>query len=197
MDKNYPWTVILDAAAFVIHLTTSRQKGYSLGQLIFDRDVIIPKKHRVDWELIRKQKQTKINRDNACKNKHTVDYDYKVGDKVILLNHTAYKYETPYSGTFLITKCFTNGTVMLQYGTVQMTYNIRCIKPYKSDTKFEYFNPKNIDDTVNVQRDIHILLYEAKAWNKVYDQIHTGTLTLIHIIRVSEVFMEKYFLHNS
>ena len=27
--------------------------------------------------------------------KHIVDYDYKVGDKVILINHTKYKYETP------------------------------------------------------------------------------------------------------
>ena len=54
-----------------------------------------------------------INRDNARENKHRVDYDYKFGDKVILLNHTAHKYETPYKGTFGITKCFTNGMVIL------------------------------------------------------------------------------------
>ena len=50
----------------------------------------------MDWELIRKQKQTQINRYNARNNKHRVYYDYKVGDKFILAEHTAYKYETPY-----------------------------------------------------------------------------------------------------
>ena len=63
-----------------------------MGQLIFGRDIIIPIKHRVDWELIRQQKQTQINRDNACENKHKFDYDYKVGDKVMLTDHTTYKY---------------------------------------------------------------------------------------------------------
>ena len=32
----------------------------------------------------------------------------------MLTNHTAYKYETPYKGPFVITQCFTNGTVHLQ-----------------------------------------------------------------------------------
>ena len=106
-------------------------------------------KHRVDWELICHQKQTQINRDKARENKHRVDYDYKVGYKVILTNHTAYKYETPYKGPFLITHCFTNGTVMLQCGAIQITYNIRRINPNKLDTRVEDYNLINIYDAVN------------------------------------------------
>ena len=68
----------------------------------------------------------------------------------MLLNHAAYKYETSYRGPFVITRRFTNGTVMLQCGAIQITYNIRRINPYKSDTKVEYFNPKNMDDAVNI-----------------------------------------------
>ena len=49
VDKKDRWKVILAAAAFAIHSTTNSQKGYSLGQIIFDRDMIIPIKHRVDW----------------------------------------------------------------------------------------------------------------------------------------------------
>ena len=56
--KNDPWEGILAAAAFVIFSTTSMKKGYSPGQLIFGHDMIILIKHRVDWELIRQQKQT-------------------------------------------------------------------------------------------------------------------------------------------
>ena len=65
VDKNDPWTGILAAAAFAIFSTTNRQKVHNPGQLIFGRDMILRIKHRVDWELIRRQKQTQINRDNT------------------------------------------------------------------------------------------------------------------------------------
>ena len=68
-----------------------RKNLYS-RQLMFVRDMIILIKHRGGWELIRQRKQTQINRDNARKNKHRVEYYYKVGDKVMLANHTACKY---------------------------------------------------------------------------------------------------------
>ena len=50
----------------------------------------------------------------------------------------------------MITNTFTDGTVMLQYGSIQITYIIGRIKPYKSDTKVEYFNPKKMDDAINI-----------------------------------------------
>ena len=53
----------------------------------------------------------------------------------MLNKNTSLKYETPYTGLFLITQYFTNGTVKLQNGATQITYNIRFIQPYKSDTK--------------------------------------------------------------
>ena len=68
----------------------------------------------------------------------------------MLTNHIAYKYETPYRAPFLITQCLTNGTVNLQYSATKIKYNIRCIKPYKSDTKVEDYNSINMYDTVNI-----------------------------------------------
>ena len=88
-DENEFWMGILAAAAFSIPSTTNRQKGYSPGQLLFCCDMILLIKHRVDWELILQKNQTQMNRDNTQKNKHRVDYDHKVGDKVIITNHTA------------------------------------------------------------------------------------------------------------
>ena len=148
-DKNDMCTRILAAEAFAILSRTSRQKMYSPGQLIFGRDTILPIKHRVDWELIRQKKQTKINRDNTRENKHRVDYDYKVRDNVMLTNHTAYKYETPYNALFVMTQCFNNGTVMLQYYAKQSRHNIRRIKPYKLDTKVGDLISKNMSDDVS------------------------------------------------
>ena len=51
--------------------------------------MIILIKNMVDWELMRQQKQAQINRDNTRKNRHRVDYDYKVGDNTMLTKHTA------------------------------------------------------------------------------------------------------------
>ena len=99
--------------------------------------MIILMKNEVDWELICQEKHMQINRDNARKNKHRVDYDYKVVNEFMLTNHTSYKYGTPYTGPFVITQCSINGKLMLQYGAIQIRHNICRIKPYKSDTKFE------------------------------------------------------------
>ena len=51
---------------------------------------------------------------------------------------------------FEITQCFTNGTVNLQCGAIQMRYNICCINPYKSDTNVEDISSKNMSDDVNI-----------------------------------------------
>ena len=50
--------------------------------------------------------------------KNQVDHDYKIGDEVMLNIHAAYKYETPYKGSFLITRCWTNSTVKVQYSLI-------------------------------------------------------------------------------
>ena len=150
IEKNVPWTGILSAAAFAIFSTTNRQNIYSPGQLISGRDMILPIKHRVDWRLIRQQKQTQINRYNTRQNKHRVYYEYKFGDKVILNNHTAYKYETPYKVPFVITQCFANVTANLQCVPTKIKYNIRRINPYKSDTKVEDYNSINISDDIRI-----------------------------------------------
>ena len=110
---------------------------YSPDQLIFGRDIIIQIKYTVDWGLIHQQNKTQINKEIIRKNRNQVDHYYNFRDKVMLSNHTAYKYKTPYKGTFLITRCFTNGAVSLQCGATQITYNICRIKPYKYDANVE------------------------------------------------------------
>ena len=49
VDKDDPWSGILAAAPFEICLPTNRLKVYSLGQLLFVRDMIRLIKHKVDW----------------------------------------------------------------------------------------------------------------------------------------------------
>ena len=63
-------------------------KFYSLGQLVFGRDIILLIKHKVDWELTCHKNQTQINEDNTRKNRNQVEHEYKVRYKVIINNHS-------------------------------------------------------------------------------------------------------------
>ena len=65
VDEDDPWTGIVSAEEFSILSTTNRQKGYSPGQLIFGREMILPIKHRVDFELICHRNHSKINKYNT------------------------------------------------------------------------------------------------------------------------------------
>ena len=150
VDENYPWKGILAALLFATCSTNNRLKGYSPGQLIFGCDMILAIKHMVDWGLIHQHNQMQINIDNTLENKYRVNHDYKVGDKFMLIYHTAYKYETPYKIPFVITQCLTNGTVNLQCGAIKIKYNICRIKPYKSGTKLKDYNSINMYDAVNI-----------------------------------------------
>ena len=116
VDEDVPWSFMLSTASFVIRSTTNRKKVNSPGQLLFGRDMILLINYKVDWELIRQKKYTQIDKDNIRKNINRVDHDYKVRDKVMLTNNTAYKYETTYNGAFVITQFWNNGTVKSQYG---------------------------------------------------------------------------------
>ena len=138
------------AAAFTIFSTISRLKVYSPGQLVFGLDMIISITHKVYLLLIGQRKQTQINKDNTHKNSKRFDHDYKVRDKVMLNNHAAYKYETPYKGPFVIKKRWNNSTVILQYDTSKMRYNMRRIKPYTYDRNVGNINPKDMCDDENI-----------------------------------------------
>ena len=61
VDKDDPWSSILDETKFAIRLTKNRLKGYSPGQLVSGHDMILPIKHTANWELIRQRKQVKPN----------------------------------------------------------------------------------------------------------------------------------------
>ena len=56
-------------------------------------------------------------------------------------NNAAYKYETPYNGLFLITKCWKIVSVALQCGPIQISNNIRRVNTYTYDTNVEDINP--------------------------------------------------------
>jgi hypothetical protein len=68
----------------------------------------------------------------AHKNSKQVDYDYKVGNKVLLTQESILrKAESPYSKKpWTITMVHTNETIRIQYGTQLERLNIRRVTPF-------------------------------------------------------------------
>jgi hypothetical protein len=58
----------------------------SPGAAIFGRDMLFDIPFVADWHKIGEQRQSLTNRGNQRKTAKCIDYDYKVGDKVLLIN---------------------------------------------------------------------------------------------------------------
>ena len=56
VEGDEEWLVVLSAEAFLISSTTNKLKVYIPGQLIVVRDVNLPIKFTVHWELICQKK---------------------------------------------------------------------------------------------------------------------------------------------
>ncbi len=88
-----------------------------------------------DWQNIGEHKQRLTDLKNARENEVRIDYDYKVGQKVllrkegILRNAESRWHKKPW----LITSVYTNGTITVQCGHKIDRMNIRRVKPFEED----------------------------------------------------------------
>ncbi len=55
-------------------------------QPFFGRDMLFNIPFVADWQKIGERRQSLTNRGNQRKNAKRIDYDYKVGDKVLVIN---------------------------------------------------------------------------------------------------------------
>jgi hypothetical protein len=78
--------VFLDNAAWEICSTYHTVLKASPGAAIFGCDMLFDIPFVADWHKIGELRQSLTDRGNQCKNAKPIDYDYKVGDKVLLIN---------------------------------------------------------------------------------------------------------------
>jgi hypothetical protein len=111
--------VFLDNAAWAIHSTYHTVIKASPGAANFRRDMLFDIPFVADWHKIGEQRQSLTDRGNQHKNAKRIDYDYKVGDKVLLINEGIHhKAESAYGKEpWAITTVHTNGTIRIQCGT--------------------------------------------------------------------------------
>ncbi len=85
-----------------------------------------------DWNKIGDYRQCQTDLSTARKNSKRVNYDYKVGDKVLLTQEGILrKAESPYSKEpWTITTVHTNGTIRIRCGTQSERLNIWRVIPF-------------------------------------------------------------------
>jgi hypothetical protein len=88
-----------------------------------------------DWRKVGEQRQSLTDRGNQRKNAEQIDYDYKIGDKVLVINEGILrKAESAYSkNPWTITTVHTNGTIRIQCGTKTECLSIRRVEPFTDD----------------------------------------------------------------
>ncbi len=85
-----------------------------------------------DWRKIGDQWQLLTNCGSQQENADRFDYDYKVGDKVLVINEGILcKAESAYGKEpWTLTTVHTNGTIRIQCGTKTERLSIRRVEPF-------------------------------------------------------------------
>jgi hypothetical protein len=111
--------VFLDNAAWAICSTNHSVLKASPSATIFRRDILFNIPFVADWRKIGEQRKSLTNRGNERKNAKRIDYDYKVGDKVLVINKGILrKAESAYGKEpWTFTTVHTYGTIRIQCGT--------------------------------------------------------------------------------
>ena len=104
----------------------------SPGAVIFGRDMLFDIPFLPDWNKIGDYRQHQTDLNTKHENRTCKDWDYKVGDKVLLWKDGILrKSESRYDhDPWTITSVHTNGTIMVQRGSKSERLNIRRVTPY-------------------------------------------------------------------
>ncbi len=124
--------VFLTNAAWAVRSTYHTVLKASPGAAIFGRDMMFDIPFLADWNKIGDYRQSQTDRNTTRENKSRVDWDYKVGEKVLIRKDGILrKGETKYhKEPWTITTVHTNGTIRIQCGNKSERLNIRRVTPY-------------------------------------------------------------------
>ncbi len=127
--------VFLDNVAWAICSTYHSVLKASPGVAIFGCNMLFNIPFIANWNKIGDYRQRQTDLNTARKNSKQVDYDYKVGNKVLLTEERILcKAESPYSNKpWTFTTIHTNGTIMIQCRTKLERLNIRRVTPFTEE----------------------------------------------------------------
>ncbi len=123
---------LLTNAAWAICSTYHTVLKASPGAASFGRDMLFDIPFLADWNKIGEYRQRQTDQNTEQENRSRHDWDYKIGDQVLLIKDGILrKGESPYeSDPWTITSVDTNGTIRVQRGTKSERLNIQRVTPF-------------------------------------------------------------------
>ncbi len=109
----------IDNATWTIYSTYHTVLNASPGAAIFGRDMLFNVLFIADWKQIGENRQRMTDRNNDNKNKKRVDYNYKVGNKILILKDgiPQSRVHMEKNEPWTIPTAHTNGTIRIQCRT--------------------------------------------------------------------------------
>jgi len=125
----------IDNAVSAIRSTYHTVLKASPGAAIFGRDMLFDILFVADWNKIGDYRPRQTDCSNTGENSKRVDYDYKVGDKVLIhKDGILRKAESIWrKEPWTITKIHTNGMIRIQCGTKSERINIQRVSPFSEE----------------------------------------------------------------
>jgi hypothetical protein len=121
--------IFLSDTAWAVRSTYHTVLKASPGAAIFGPDMLFDIPFIADWQKIGEHRQQLTDLNNARENKGRIDYDYKVGQKVLVWKEGILrKSESTWCEPWLITTVHTNGTITVQHRNKIEWMNIRRVK---------------------------------------------------------------------
>jgi hypothetical protein len=127
--------IFLDNRAWAICSTYHMVLKAFPGAAIFRPDMLFDIPFMADWHKIGEQRQSLTNRGNQHENATRIDYNYKVGDKLLLINEGILrKTESAYGNEqWTITTVHTSETIRITRGTGTERLSIQRVQPFADD----------------------------------------------------------------
>jgi hypothetical protein len=124
--------VFLSDAAWAVRSTYHTVLKASPGAAIFGRDMLFDIPFIADWQKIGEHRQQQTDLNNARENEGRIDYDYKVGQKVLVRKEGILRKSESiwHRKPWLIASVHTNGTITVQRGNKLEWMNIQRVKPF-------------------------------------------------------------------
>ena len=104
---------------------------FSPAQIIFQKDMILRTNMLADIELIRQRREAAIRKNNDRENRRRIAYDYKAGDKVLILSGGLDPKMRLHQGPYrVVSYNKSNGTLHIIRKNYLEPINIRNVRPY-------------------------------------------------------------------